>query len=153
MLGRFAALTLLFLFAADAHAHRLSADADYRLVRKVKVASYFSDDTRPKGALVQVYHPGEEKPFLEDHLDAEGELEFVADLQPLRVVVNAGEGHVKEVLIPAAETTNAATVHIPSSDPPVRNELREMVLGLGVLLGVAGFVLSVWNYRQLRKKV
>src|SRR5260370_38931329 len=81
------------LTAGVARAHRLDADSSVKLVQKVRIESFFSDDSRPRGAKIQIFRGDESEPFCEDHLDNEGAFEFFADVEPLRVVIQAGEGH------------------------------------------------------------
>jgi hypothetical protein len=142
------ALLGILATARPAAAHRLDADASVRVVQKVRIEGFYSDDTRPRGAKIQVYHENEEKPFREDALDDEGAFEFVADLKPLRVVILAGDGHTKELLV------TPAVVDVSSPVGPTEHRTHvpwvETLAGLGLLIGAAAFVLSLRNARRLR---
>jgi hypothetical protein len=137
-----------FLAAAVAHAHRLDGDSSVKLVQKVRIESFFSDDSRPRGAKIQVFREDESEPFLEDHLDNEGAFEFFADPAPLRVVISAGEGHTKELRI------TPAVVDTSSPPPPIEHKTRfpilESLVGLSFLLALSAFILSLRNARRLR---
>ncbi len=133
-----------------ARAHRLDADSSVKLVQKVRIESYFSDDSRPRGAKIQVFRADESEPFVDDHLDNEGAFEFFADAEPLRVVIQAGEGHVKELRI--------APAVVDASSPPAPIEHKtqfpiiESFLGLSFLLALSAFILSLRNARRLRDR-
>ena len=138
------------LLATDvARAHRLDADSSVKLVQKVRIESYFSDDRRPRGAKIQVFHGDESEPFREDHLDNEGAFEFFADVEPLRVVIQAGEGHTKELRIAPA------VIDASSPPPPIEHKpqfpIIECLLGLSFLLALSAFILSLRNARRLRE--
>jgi hypothetical protein len=154
MRGRLVVLILLaglvtLLAVDEAQAHRLDADSSVKLVQKVRIESYFSDDSRPKGAKIQVFRADETEPFREDRLDDEGAFEFLADLTPLRVVIQAGEGHTKELLI------GPALVDASSAPPPIEHKTTfpvvESTLGLSFLLALSAFILSLRNARRLRE--
>jgi hypothetical protein len=137
------------LTANVARAHRLDADSSVKLVQKVRIESYFSDDSRPRGEKIQVFREDESEPFLVDHLDNEGAFEFFANVEPLRVVIQAGEGHTKELRI------TPAVVDASSPPPPIEHQARfpiiESLLGLSFLLALSAFILSLRNARRLRE--
>jgi hypothetical protein len=132
--------------------------------RQVRIESWFDLGGVPKGASVKVFRPGH---FLltEGQLDEEGCFVFrFAEAEPLQVIVSTA-GHRASLVIPAEElapspTQNATTE--PSS--PIgggsarvrhdgdgwRERLKEALIGVGFLLGLAGFLLSWRNARQLR---
>src|SRR5207249_2169957 len=92
----------------------------------------------------------------EGRLSEEGTFAFFADGGPLRVVVSAGDGHVKTLQIPAASLEAGAagtdtTGPLPSADRTPQPWLKEAVAGVALLLGAAAFALSVRNARQLQK--
>src|SRR5262249_33833096 len=152
VIGPFGFLVLLAT-GGPAAAHRLDADASVRVVQKVRIEGFYSDDTRPKGAKIQVYHENEEEPFHEGTLDDEGAFEFVADPQPLRVLILAGDGHTKELLV------TPAVVDVSSPMGPIDHRTHvpwvETLAGLGFLFGAAAFVLSLrnaWRLRELHGK-
>src|SRR5262249_20617736 len=102
----FAPLVLL-AFVGPALAHRL--EAAYRVLpdRRVEIESWFdipgeNGDT-PRGAKVQVFH-ADGSLLTEGVMDSRGLFLFGFEkAEPLRVVVNAGQGHAKELKIPKDE--------------------------------------------------
>jgi nickel transport protein len=174
MRGRFAPLSpitlllaLLALMAASgqARAHRL--EADYRVLpeQRVEVEAWF-DLTRdsPKGAAVQVLR-ADGTALTEGRLDADGMFAFSFDtVESLKVVVNAGAGHRKELNIPADELAKVAdtgkTPAAPAPEPAAPHRfaertpavgIKDVITGVGFLLALGAFVLSVRNARQLRR--
>jgi hypothetical protein len=154
MLRRLAVLIVLaglvtLLRADRAHAHRLDADSSVKLVQKVRIESFFSDDSRPRGAKIQIFRGDQSEPFREDQLDNEGAFEFFADVEQLRIVIQAGEGHTKELLI--APTV----VDASSTPPPIEHKTRfpiiESLVGLSFLLALSAFILSLRNAARLRE--
>jgi hypothetical protein len=145
----FLAALATLLTANVARAHRLDADSSVKLVQKVRIESYFSDDNRPRGAKIQIFRADESEPFVDDHLDNEGVFEFLADMEPLRVVIQAGEGHTKELLI------SPAVIDASSPPPPIEHKTQfpiiESLLGLSFLLALSAFILSLRNARRLRE--
>jgi hypothetical protein len=146
LIGLFALLVLLSI-GGPAAAHRLDADASVRIVQKVRIESFYSDDTRPKGAEIEVYYENEEKPHHEGTLDDEGTYEFIADPQPLRVVILAGDGHTKELFVTPAVVDTSSPVW------PIEHRTHvpwvEALAGLGFLFGAAALVISLRNARRL----
>jgi hypothetical protein len=155
---------LALLAAGSAHAHRLQAD--YRVLpgRTVQVEGWF-DLTRdsPKGAEVRVLR-ADGTLLTEGRLDDDGVFAFTFDkVEPLKVVVSAGQGHRKELSIPAEElaraggaeqapvaaTTPAAPRHFADRSPAL--SVKDVLIGVGFLLALGAFVLSVRNARQLRR--
>jgi hypothetical protein len=132
-----------------AQAHKLDADYRARLVQKVRVESFFSDDSRPAGAKIQVFRQGESDPFLEDHLNDRGEFEFLADAEPLRVVILAGEGHQKELTIDPG--LSDASSPVAPVEHKVELPLKEVLVGVAILLGSGAFLLSWRNARVLKR--
>jgi hypothetical protein len=127
----------------NAHAHRLDADATVRVI-KWQIDSWFSDGSPPKGATVQVYRVANGQLLTEGHLDDQGSFMFLAELEPLRVVVDADEGHHKEL-------TLDLTQPIPVPERKTESPVKEVLLGVGLLLAAAAFVLSLRNARRLRE--
>src|SRR5438552_13610699 len=101
-------LPILLCMAGEARAHRLNAE--YRLLpgKRVQIESWFdSTGESPKRATVQVYRPDGQL-LIEDKLNEKGTFTFPCeDAGPLRVVVLAGQGHRKELIIPASELAAA----------------------------------------------
>jgi cobalt/nickel transport system permease protein len=147
-----------------AHAHRL--EADYRVLNdgRVEVESWFDlTGDSPRGATVQVFRRGGDV-VAEGNLDDKGLFTFKATRsEPLRVVVSAGAGHRKELLIPKED---GARAEMPASTPitesqgartqgtfadrSARVSVKDVVTGVGFLLAAAAFVLSLRNARTLR---
>jgi nickel transport protein len=163
--GLFVLLTALFS-ASRAQAHRLDAQAFLLPQRKIQVESWFSDGTIPKDARVQVYRTNGEL-LTEGHLDKQGVFVFAFEqAEPLKVVVLAGAGHRKEInLLPedlarmvgknadgleAAQASNEPTRPIPLADRGTPETTKDVVIGVGFLLALAAFILSVRNARVLR---
>jgi nickel transport protein len=163
------ALLLLLGMNGGARAHRL--EADYRVLpdRKVLIGSWFDrTGDPPRKARVQVFRP-QGQLLAEGPLDEKGQFTFPFDRpEELRVVVAAGEGHRKELTIPAAdlatasaseatlsdEGTSAARDNSPSASPFDRSSrvsVKDILVGVGFLLALAAFVLSLRNARQLRE--
>jgi hypothetical protein len=78
-----------------------------------------------------------------------GEYEFFADAEPLRVVILAGEGHQKELMIePKVKDTSAPLQPIKHKvDLPV----QQILLGIALLLGGGALLLSWRNAKQLKR--
>jgi hypothetical protein len=162
-----ALLLCAVLAASRAEAHRL--EADYRVLpgRKVQVESWFDITGDPaRGARVQVLRPGGQA-LAEGLTDDNGIFVFsFHDPETLQVSVYAGMGHRAEVVIPEAELKHAggnvagadegaaagsATAPGPRVERTSTTTLKDVVTGVGILLGLAAFVLSVRNARQLRQ--
>jgi hypothetical protein len=141
------ALLALLVATAAARAHRL--EADYRVLPdgRIQLESWFDlTGEAPKGASVQIYGPGNQ--LLEKgQLDDKGI--FVVSLSgpgPFRAVVDAGNGHRKELVLAGTRDPSLA----PQIDRSTRLAVKDVLAGVGFLLAVAAFVLSVRNARQLR---
>jgi hypothetical protein len=130
--------------AGDAHAHRLDADATVRPICKVQIDGWYSDDRRPRGATVQVYRVADDQLLTEGRMDSDGAFVFLADAEPVRVVVDAGEGHRKELTI---DLTRPMPVPERKTELPV----KEVLVGVCLLLATAAFGLSLRNARRLRE--
>jgi nickel transport protein len=173
MPGRHAALTapalvlgLLapLLAARPALAHRLEAECHVLPDHKVQVEAWFDLGGVPKGARVQVLR-ADGRVLTEGQLDGQGLFIFpYAEAEPLKVVVSAGLGHRKEVEVPAEDLQQAspgqpppelapqkATPSVPLSDRTPKVSVKDVLIGVGFLLALAGFVLSLRNARHLRE--
>jgi hypothetical protein len=148
-LGVFVVWLSLLAFALDtgsAWAHRLEADAQAKKVQKIKIESWFDLGGVPSGARLQVFRKSDGQLLLERTLDENGRLTFFADWEPLHVVISAGDGHQKEIDIqPDADVTRP----LPPADRSSRIEIKDILVGVGFLLALAAFVLSVRNYRRI----
>jgi hypothetical protein len=126
-------------FAAPAQAHRLDAQVFVLPDKKIRVESWFSNGDVPHGALVHVY--GAQNQLLyEGTLDEKGNWVFSYDrMEPMRIVVSV-PGHRKELPLDASG--------VPQHD--IAFPIKDVMVGIGFLLALAAFVLSVRNARRLR---
>jgi hypothetical protein len=155
--------------AGDARAHRL--EADYRVLpgRRIQIESWFDlTGESPKGAAVQVYRPAGQL-LTEGRLSEKGVFVFsYTQAERLKVVVSAGAGHRKELEIPEAELARGAMASrdqvnatpraeqpdpdpMPLADRSTRVSLKDVLMGVGFLLALAAFALSVRNARRLEE--
>jgi hypothetical protein len=105
---RFAALIVLLLLAGEAHAHRLEAQLFVRPFGFIQVDSWYETGDIPKAAKVEVFGPNGEL-LTTGRLDERGTFLFsYAGSGPLRVVVNAGAGHLATEHVKPADLTRAA---------------------------------------------
>jgi hypothetical protein len=129
-----------------AWAHRLEAEAKTKKVQKVKIESWFDLGGVPAGARVQVLRKIDDQLLLERTLDENGRFTFYADNEPLRVLISAGDGHQKEIEIqPEADVTSP----LPAVDRSPRVGIKDVLVGISLLLALAAFLLSVRNNRRL----
>ncbi len=138
------ALASLLLLASPALAHRLEIDCRILPDGRIEVESWFDSGDSPADAKVQVFGPGNEL-RCEGTLDAAGKFIFRPErAEELKVVVNAGAGHRKEMLIPAAPA--------PRTPPDHAHEFpaRDVLVGVGFLLALASFWMGLRNARELR---
>jgi cobalt/nickel transport system permease protein len=150
-----------------ARAHRL--DAEYRVLPdgRVRVESWFDlTGDSPEGAAVQVFR-GDGQLVTEGKVDAQGLFTFhPGGSGPLRVVVSAGAGHRKELQITSAglerppqsapSTETAQERSLPSEAPTFADRSprvtgKDVLAGIGFLLALAAFVMSLRNARALRE--
>jgi hypothetical protein len=178
MRGRFAPLTppalllaVLALLATGgrAQAHRLEAEYHVLPDRKVRIESWFDltlTNDPPRGAQVRVLR-ADGTLLTEGRLDGDGTFTFPFEkAEPLRVVVTAGQGHHKELSIPADELARvggaekvpeaaAPGAALPEAARPATHatavSIKDVLIGVGFLLALGAFVLSVRNARQLRR--
>jgi hypothetical protein len=146
------ALVALTGNSSVASAHRLDAQVTVTPARRVTIESWFSSGDVPSGANVQVYDAAG-RPMQEGTLDSRGTFEFVADaIQGMRVVVNAGAGHRKEVTITDADVaTGAQAAPLRVSTRETGAPWRDVFSGVALLLAVAAFAISVRNARKLQR--
>ena len=150
--------------APPAEAHRLDADYRVRPDGQVQVESWFSEgDKAPAGAKIQVFRANGEV-LIEGAMNEKGIFVFAAKgAEDLKVVVSAGAGHRAEFVIPASALPQpppanpakpsgaAAPPPTPMIEHPFQIPYKEIVAGFGFLLGLAAFVLSLRNMRQLQE--
>jgi hypothetical protein len=143
-------MTLLFAGAlpGSASGHRLEAEAQRKPIQKVKIESWFDVGEVPTAARVQVFRKADNQLLLQDALDENGQFTFYADYEPLRVVISTSDGHEKELEI-STESKNDVSSPLPNADRSSRVGMKDIVVGIGFLLALAAFVLSVRNHRRL----
>lgn len=149
IMGTAAFMWGLFGMPGGVYAHRLNADVQSRVIQKVRVESYFSDDTRPKGGKVQVFVEGKSEPIIDSKLDDEGAFEFYADLRPLRVVVSAGQGHEKELVVNTP--SNDVSTPVTPGEHKVRFPIAESLAGVAALLALGAIVMSWRSQKMIRQ--
>jgi len=177
MLRRSAAVTLRVLLfsvlaslagAGSAQAHRLNVEYKVLPGQKVQVEGWFSKSDVPRGAKVQVFRSNGQL-LTEGKLDDQGIFVFsFNEVEEFKVVVNAGAGHREEMQISAASLTKVTgpkekkpapsdeTGEDPSSRTPRADRsspisIKDVLLGIGLLLALAAFVLSLRNAQKLRE--
>lgn len=159
----------LLIAAGTAQAHRL--EAEYRILPgpRVQIESWFDvSGTSPRGARVQVFR-ADGQLVKEGTLNEQGLFVFpCTEPGPLKVIVSAGAGHRKEIVIPAAALAHAASQEskasslpapqdvelpagVPLADRSSRLSVKDILIGIGFLLALAGFVMSLRNARELRE--
>jgi hypothetical protein len=142
----FPSFVILGARPAAAWAHRLEAEAQTKKIQKVKIESWFDLGGVPAGARIQVFRKSDDQLLLEQVLDENGRFTFYADWEPLRVVISAGDGHQKEIDIqPEADVTSP----LPAADRSARVGIKDILVGIGFLLALSAFILSVRNNRKL----
>ncbi len=108
----------LGLVALDAHAHKLNMFA-YVEGNKVFVEGYFADGKKARNSDVKVFGPSRDI-LLEGTTNDQGEFSFVSPAQSdLRILINAGMGHVTEYTVAATELTGVAKT---GAKPRVTND-------------------------------
>jgi hypothetical protein len=176
MPGQFRVLTalpvaLLAVLAGPASAWAHNPRADYEVLPggKVQVDAWFDPGATPmRMAKVDVYH-GDGLLLTQGKTDDKGTFTFsFGRAEPLRVVVSAAGGHRTEFRIPLDKLTSGETNAEPSTGPSGAEEqtavtprqpiehtssitVKDVLVGVGFLLALAAFVLSVRNARQLRR--
>ncbi len=126
----------------------------------VRVETWFDNGDTPRAGDVEV-SGALDQVLIKGRLSSQGLFLFDApEGQPLQVVVEAGEGHRAEValqpgdlLMAGATAQSEPTLPRPTT-PAVHAEpwpIKDVLFGIGLLLAVAAFVLSVRNARTLRE--
>lgn len=160
-----AALLATSLAARDAHAHRLDAQLFVLPNRKIQVEGWFSGGDAAKGAKVQIFSAREEL-ITEGQLDELGIFVFsYNDVAPCTVVISAGAGHRKSLSISALSLAQAtaemridpsggakevAPAPVSLAERDSARAIKDVFVGVGFLLALAAFVLSLRNARKLR---
>ncbi len=149
-----------------AQAHRLEAECRVLPDGKVQVESWFDlTGDSPHGATVQVFRPGGQL-VTEGKLDEKGLFTFdCGKAESLRVVVSAGAGHRKELIIPKGELERSggrpafvpaadlpsASTGVPFADRTPRVTSKDVLTGVGFLMALAAFVLGIRNAKAIRE--
>jgi cobalt/nickel transport system permease protein len=157
----------LLAFTPPVSAHHLLADFDVKPDRRIVIESWFDipgeNGDAPRGAKVLVYR-ADGSLLVEGVTDAKGLYAFSFEkAEPLKVVVNAGQGHVKELHIPKERlepyaTSDAAPTEHGTSAPTAesfadrssRFQFRDVLIAFGFIFGLAAFILSLRNGLALR---
>lgn len=156
-------LLALLWSPAPALAHRLVIECQVLPDNQVRVEAWYNAPNNPhpaRQASVQVFD-ADGASVTEGQLDGEGVFTFTYDRpRALRVVVTQ-TGHRDELVIPAERLGGATATREPGHDmpaitsgptPSVREWIRDVLTGVGFLLALAAFVLSIRNARRLRER-
>lgn len=154
----------LFMFSADIMAHGINFEiAEHPPVVKVKV--FFSRTAPLVDAAVNVYAPGDDKPYQRGRTDRAGFFAFVPDRAgDWTVRVDDERGHVDRVTVTVsgnffdgekAETGDAEITELP--EPAVETIAEQglpvfyrILAGLAVIFGLTGIVFGVRARQELR---
>jgi hypothetical protein len=125
---------------------------------RVQVEGWFDRDSSPQGAEVRVLR-ADGSTLAEGNLDALGVYTFTFDRpERLNVIVSDGQGHRAEVRLTAADLaagTRRQAVSdsgpAPLSDRRDESPAKDVLIGVGFLLALGAFVLSLRNAHQLRQ--
>ncbi len=166
-------VSCLFGWPLAAQAHRLRGEYKILPDRKIRIESWFDiSGASPEGAQVRVFGPGG-KALIEGQLDGKGLFVFsISRAEDLRVVISAGAGHRKELVIksdelapllagskeePFPQKSSSAGKAASENDMPPPADRRsavtpqDVLLGIGFVLALAAFVLGWRNARALAK--
>jgi nickel transport protein len=167
LVSQIVTLLAVVLSAQAAQAHRLDAQVFLLPNHQIQVESWFSNGDAAKGARVEVFGTRGQR-IAEGQLNEQGVFVFTCEnAEPIQVVISAGAGHRKELSISASALDqshatpakeNEAPIQAPhGSSAPVplaeRNAsppIKDVLIGVGFLLALAAFVLSLRNARKLR---
>jgi hypothetical protein len=160
MRRRFAALTLTLVMAlwpvGATRAHRLDATWQPLPKRMVRVETWFDNGDVPKTGQVEVFGDDGEL-LVKGRLSSQGLFLFDApETGAVRVVIDAGLGHGKELAIRPGELIVGQVPERQAGAPaPTGREpsfpIKDVLTGVGLLIGVAALVLSLRNARTLRE--
>jgi hypothetical protein len=145
--------------SGTARAHRLEGEYAVLPNHRIKITCWFETGNAPKVARVTVLRGNGDSVFPGAIEMKEGVLEFPYDkAEALRVEISAGQGHHKVLEIPAEELKHVGSV---GGDAPPRAttgdtgasgpDVRGVLAGVGLLLGLGAFVLSLVNARRVRQ--
>jgi len=113
------ALLCLLLSAGHVHAHRLEAEAAVRPFGVIQVESWFETGDVPRSARVQVFGASG-RSIAEGKVDERGYFVFAyAEVEPLRIVVDAGAGHRAEIRLKTQDLLAAIIGSVSASVMPL----------------------------------
>ena len=171
MLGRSPALTplamllalaVLLLGAGPARAHRLVVDYEVLPGNQVQLSSRYKAIPRSfpaQGARVRVFRASGQT-LIEGQTDENGQFVFSYPKPEALTAEVYQEGHRAEVRIDAKELGASADTEVdrrPAREKAAPGEdrgeewVKEVLAGVGFVLALAAFVLSLRNARQLRE--
>jgi hypothetical protein len=146
MSGRIAALIVCLALAGEAHAHALDAQAFLLPGGKVQVEAWFSSGDPARAALVQVVR-ADGQTSAEGQTDDQGIAVLpLAETGTVRIVVSAGSGHRKELSVTVGEAERPT----PLADRGTGLPVKDILIGVGFVLALAAFALTLRNSRRLR---
>lgn len=145
MRGLIAAALLALMLPAPARAHRLKAECHVLSDNRVQVEGWYDTTGQPaEGAAVEVLH-ADLSVVARGKLDAQGLFVFIrAGTGPLKILINDGQGHAAELPLGEAALGRALSDRRPESP------FKDILVGVGFLLAVAAFFMSLRNAHQLR---
>lgn len=165
-----------------AFAHNLLAKAVLLPVWQVQVESWYETDEPASNAAVQVFGNSEE-PIIEGKLNGKGIFLFrYEQVQPLRIVVNAGSGHravvnmdtdtlrqhvlqtsmacvqpspllAAPLLVPVRLADSPSPAPVPLVERKDTRQMRNLVIGVAILMGVAMAAVQWKRIRQPSGKI
>jgi hypothetical protein len=159
------ALFALSIFPGAARAHRLVVEYQVLPERKVQVEAWYSSPANPHPAAqakVQVRR-ADGSTLAAGELDAKGFFTFDYERPEIMTIVVSQTGHREEVTIPAEKLGAAEPGTNPTEAPhgrsagehahdhSVQEFVQQVLVGVGFLLALAAFVLSLRNARALRR--
>jgi cobalt/nickel transport system permease protein len=144
------AILSVLLLGGPARAHNLEVEHQVdRAAKRVTVKSFYETGDAPEKATARVLR-GDGSVLAEGPLDEKGVFAFSYEkAENLSVHVRAPGGHRAVCLIRANELEEQATV---STEPAARGSRgRDLLLGVGLVLAAASFVMSWRNSARLRR--
>lgn len=122
------------LFALPAYAHDLQHEVDS--AQAVVVTLHFTDAKPFSFEAYEIYRQGEKLPVQVGRSDAQGRIAFLPDRAGTwRIKTFAADGHGLDFTV----QTDAATRVVAAERPAVERYGR-IVVGIGVILGLFGFI-------------
>lgn len=155
-----AAALVALIMPTPARAHRLKAECHVLPDNRVQVDGWYDTTGQPaEGAAVEVFC-ADLRVLARGKLDAQGLFVFtLAGNGPLRIVINDGQGHAAELQLSEAALAGSSLPEQRSDSGGTRRALsdrrpespfKDILVGVGFLLAVAAFFMSLRNAHQLR---